>query len=128
MSDTPVIDRNTFIREWVKDLESGGYEQSRWALSRDGGFCCLGIACITGQRLGIARAAWDAGQSRADSFPGEWFYDFVDDSDNAEGPRFDDDGKAKYAVILNDEEKRDFKYIAQCIRRTYPEAFAEAKA
>jgi hypothetical protein len=31
--------------KWVAALRSGKYRQARKALTRDGGFCCLGVAC-----------------------------------------------------------------------------------
>lgn len=32
-------------KAWVKALRSGEYEQVTGRLHRDGGFCCLGVAC-----------------------------------------------------------------------------------
>jgi hypothetical protein len=32
-------------KKWVKALRSGKYKQAQYALYRDGGFCCLGVAC-----------------------------------------------------------------------------------
>lgn len=33
------------IKKFVKALRSGKYKQTVGALSKDGGFCCLGVAC-----------------------------------------------------------------------------------
>lgn len=38
--------------KWLKALESGRYKQSKHFLKRDGGYCCLGVACrITGKKF-----------------------------------------------------------------------------
>lgn len=36
---------NIIIQKWVEALRSGRYKQARQALSTEGGFCCLGVAC-----------------------------------------------------------------------------------
>ena len=68
------ITRKKFIKEWIKDLESGKYEQCLGRLS-DGsdGYCCLGVACRTGQRLGIKSAKFGQGQNMSSGVPGGWF-------------------------------------------------------
>lgn len=42
-----------FIREWVKDLRSGRYSQTQGHLCDRTGYCCLGVACLTAERLGL---------------------------------------------------------------------------
>ena len=37
--------------EWVKDLRSGEFKQAQEALQIGDGFCCLGVACKTYERL-----------------------------------------------------------------------------
>lgn len=38
-------------KEWVKDLRSGKFTQTTGSLFRDGGRCCLGVACATYERV-----------------------------------------------------------------------------
>jgi hypothetical protein len=38
----------------VEALESGQYEQGRWSLSKDGKFCCLGVACEVARANGLS--------------------------------------------------------------------------
>lgn len=82
------VSREAFVSEWCKDLRSGEYLQGKYKLSNSpattGGqrsYCCLGVACLTGQRLGIEEAAWFDGENTPQSqqgfgsaVPGSWFY------------------------------------------------------
>lgn len=34
-----------FVRDWIRALRSGSYEQGSSFLKRDGRYCCLGVAC-----------------------------------------------------------------------------------
>lgn len=36
---------NDNAKKWIEALRSGEYRQGRSALCRDGGYCCLGVAC-----------------------------------------------------------------------------------
>lgn len=37
------LDQNRL--KWIEALESGKYKQAQYYLQRQGGFCCLGVAC-----------------------------------------------------------------------------------
>jgi len=41
------------MREWVRNLRSGEYEQGRGALNVDGNFCCLGVLCQMAADQGV---------------------------------------------------------------------------
>ena len=36
-----------FKTDWINNLRSGLFEQTEGALRNDGGYCCLGVACIS---------------------------------------------------------------------------------
>lgn len=36
---------NDNAKAWVQALRSGEYQQAKGHLSKDGGYCCLGVAC-----------------------------------------------------------------------------------
>lgn len=45
------FDKKSFVRDWIKELESGKYQQTANYLRADDAYCCLGIACqLFGQR------------------------------------------------------------------------------
>ena len=118
------ITREKFVKEWVKDLRSGKFVQSRnelsTELSKDGkckyGYCCLGVACETGQRLGIIGANWNNGQLRTSELPGIWFETIV----GRRNPDVSDDkGIKRDLVYLNDIVKMNFNAIADMIERQF---------
>jgi hypothetical protein len=39
---------------WVKALRSGKYSQGRDSLQTEGGYCCLGVACVVAEKEGIS--------------------------------------------------------------------------
>ncbi len=128
------VDRNTFIREWYNDLVSGKYRQSRFQLGDNGGYCCLGIACLTGQRLGIKEAEWGINrQLETDSYPKGWFSSLIGSAATVgvlltipqyKRGRVEEQQYAN-AASLNDRYQFTFKEIAECIKYTYPDAFTE---
>lgn len=77
------INRKTFVTEWIKDLRSGRFKQCKAQLcTRDANgnasFCCLGVAAMTGRRLGIKDAYNDVStKSSRNEFPSEWFTDIM---------------------------------------------------
>ena len=80
------ITKNQFIEEWQKDLRSGNYNQGEGrlcSLEEDySKYCCLGIACLTGQRLGIEGSQWSEDtQLHASAYPGDWFLDLLGSTD-----------------------------------------------
>jgi hypothetical protein len=48
---------NENAKAWVAALRSGEYLQIKNALTDDGGYCCLGIACVVADKAGVP-AAW----------------------------------------------------------------------
>ena len=109
------ITRNQFIDEWQKDLRCGKYKQSKGCLSDSkDNYCCLGVACKTGHRLGIQEASLDTGeQDPDDAMPGDWFRDLMGSFDptvRTEGEYEDED--IEHLTTLNDEQDWDFDMIA----------------
>jgi hypothetical protein len=41
------------VKAWIKALRSGEYEQTTSALSQDGKYCCLGVACEVAIKSGL---------------------------------------------------------------------------
>ena len=114
------------LREWVKALRSGEYEQTTGALRRGDGYCCLGVACdISG--LG----EWRDKPDMAESFyvigdrPGEsatlprdvreWL-----GVESANPNLLDEHGNRHIsAAFLNDTKGYTFDQLADAIERTY---------
>ena len=107
------ITRNQFIDEWQKDLRSGKYKQSKGCLSDSkNNYCCLGVACETGHRLGIQEASLDTGeQDPDDAMPGNWFHDLMGSFD-PEVRLEDEDEDIEHLTTLNDEINWSFDMIA----------------
>lgn len=68
--------------EWADALESGEYVQGHGSLSREGKFCCLGVACELAIKNGVfvekkirpsARVLYDGNMSSAPSSVREYF-------------------------------------------------------
>jgi hypothetical protein len=93
------------VEAWCDALESGEYEQTKGALYKDGGYCCLGVArCVlTGRR-------------------GRWSgIDLTRDEQDALGIRSAVSG----LIMLNDGWgnyifRMSFDQIAEVIRREHP--------
>lgn len=115
------IDRNTFLREWVKDLRSGAYRQAKEKLcvmQKSGpSYCCLGVACLTALRMGMTvENEWEGRGTLPPNLA-----DLVGDKD----PNLrDKDGDSECASELNDNLGYSFLEIADAIERMWPEAFA----
>lgn len=102
------------LKLWVAALESGDYSQIRSQLTRDDGYCCLGVACDIAP---IGR--WHgpfyeiAGEQSSGSLPTpvrKWLGISVAEQD--------------CYIELNDEHKASFAAIAAAIRKNNPEVFA----
>lgn len=74
----PIINKRKFVENWIKDLRSGKFLQGTEQLHYpDNHYCCLGVACVTGRRMGINRAELGgpfSEQASGDGTPGEWFH------------------------------------------------------
>ena len=108
------ITRNQFITEWQKDLRSGEYHQGKGQLVEGGdNYCCLGVACETGLRLGILDASLETGdQGPNDPMPGKWFYDLFGSRDPAIDIPDDEYNNRDSLSGLNDDREWDFYQIA----------------
>lgn len=52
-------------KAWTDALRSGDYEQGRHALTSEGDYCCLGVACELAVKAGVIKPC------RADTYEGE---------------------------------------------------------
>ena len=130
-----------FIRAWAEDLETTAAPQAKGALCKKvgqrWGYCCLGRAeVVAGTKTivdnNVRKIFLDAGFHTSQAG--------VLTSNTASRIGLDNphlritpalrnkiiDGRSKaYATELNDEFKFTFREIAECIRYTWPKAFAE---
>ena len=121
------MNRNDLIRKWDAALRSGGYRQGRGSLRRNHPpdapkFSCLGVLCD------VAGVGWenDARYGRVDADGAEPYYSLpwsLSDVIGAVNPRLETGGRRIRATALNDHYGLSFTQIADCIRRTWPEAF-----
>lgn len=83
--------------DWVRALRSGKYEQWRDQLYAPGktAFCCLGVLCEVGERLGAIGT----------------FSEMLGDSISS---------APEALVRMNDKEGRDFHFIADWIEANIP--------
>ncbi len=97
-------------RQWVEALRSGEYAQCRNALSRDGGYCCLGVLCNV-----VDPSGW------GDSLYGSSFYTYKNEGDDSVPPSSlctevglgSDD--LDFLVKANDNEMWGFNKIADWV-------------
>lgn len=104
------------VMKWVKALESGRYKQGEGQLSKDGAYCCLGVAAR------INRATHDPSETnlllnvRPYANNGEHLYSLAKELGITET-------REKKLVRMNDgdafsgDKQRSFKYIAKWIRK-----------
>ena len=127
------MNKNDLIRKWDAALRSGEYRQGRGGLRynhpSDGSkFCCLGVLCdVAGEQwedtgCGATRVASSGIDSRLflpwslSKIIGNDDPDLVTEGENIGRRR-------SRATELNDTYGMSFEQIADCIRRTWPEAF-----
>lgn len=108
-----VITRNEFIDEWQKDLRSGKFKQTKGCLRYEEGYCCLGISCETGTRLGIKEAELEQDHGRfyndGDAgLPGRWFCQLF----NSHDPVVIINSYRTYLSTHNDDKNATFDDIA----------------
>lgn len=108
------------IRKWVDALRSGKYKQCTGALTKDGAFCCLGVACET--------AILDGLKIDKDGFMYDMEMDVLPNSvtlwlglGGGDDDPFLSVDKEHYcsATNWNDIERKNFEQIAEMIERTY---------
>lgn len=116
-----MITRKKFVVEWVKDLRSTNIRQGSGRLSRrsvEGQVveaCCLGIACLTGQRLGIKGSQFGEDQSCFGAWPGAWFIDLM----RTHNPQILIKSEVITCIDANDEKHYSFNEIANALEATY---------
>lgn len=49
---------NENAKKWVAALRSGRYRQTTGLLTRDGAYCCLGVACAIAEDAGLDLPNW----------------------------------------------------------------------
>lgn len=115
------ITQETYVRAWVEALESGNYTQCRHRLHGELDYCCLGIACLVGEQLGIAGS--NVRRQKNNEDPDEWFYTLIG-QDKKDDATFN----GNKAVEMNDDMRMTFPEIAEEIRAHYPQYFGCATA
>jgi hypothetical protein len=109
------IERN---REFLKDLRKNR-KKAKGALHKDGGHCCLGVACNTAKRLGLEFD--DTGCCVAPPDVRK-FYGWKDENPDLKTPW----GEDRSAAALNDGFEKlgikpmSHKRIADCFEATFP--------
>lgn len=116
------IDVKTFVREWVKDLRSGKFAQTTERLCKidDGSpqYCCLGVACVTGKRLGLTKKAFLSKDHYAYGTPDfDWFTNLFDYKSDPRLVLLN--GVKTTCTDANDKLQMNFNEIADALERTY---------
>jgi len=120
------------IKKWHDGLVSGYYQQGSGTLVKDSLYCCLGVACHLAIKDGAPLLEVDdedghgfervaANYMETDTLPPEvkeWLGIQQGDPELAT----ESDGYVT-ASSLNDEAVYNFAQIAECIVRTWPDAF-----
>jgi hypothetical protein len=100
-----------FKRKWVAALRSGKFKQAQKSLYNNGGYCCLGVACVIHAGKKIKPANDDP---RNGQLPEE-----VLSVLRTEGNfRFRREWVGGVLMEMNDHEKWSFKRIAAWIEKT----------
>src|SRR5262249_40068361 len=97
---------------------SGRFSQCTGKLHKDGGYCCLGVACMTARRLEIDDA--NEVDNPYASYPGRWFERlFMQKEGAAWNPMLSDGNVSHCASNWNDERGADFNKIADMLEANY---------
>lgn len=114
-------DKNQLIRDWYAALKSGKYKQGHKTMRKDDVFCCLGVITDIAEiepKYKTGAYPWDAGIVAS----------LIDYNPYLRIPSFlkhrVSDFESRPAAVLNDDYRFTFDEIADCIRATWPEAFA----
>ena len=116
------IDKKTFVREWIKDLRSGKFKQTQRQLCKKVNgtptYCCLGVACVTGKRLGLSKKAFDHNTEHGSGSPKHaWFMNLFDGNTNPE--IILPDKTSTNCMAANDNLGLSFLQIADGLERKY---------
>ena len=105
------MDTKEFTIEWCKDLRSGQYKQGIGCLrTRDGKYCCLGVARETAKRLGI-----NTNEADSDWWPGSWFHDIFGTCN----PLITIKDRSIECTCANDDYEYSFSVIADALENKY---------
>lgn len=123
------ITRKKFVQEWVKALRSGYYRQTQGQLSsrysNEHGhyqYCCLGVACLVGQKLKIPGASFKgkaSDQPRCTGVPGKWFKKIMGSEDPEISIKLNEKSKMVYCSDANDGYELKFSKIADALEEKY---------
>lgn len=103
--------------KWVKALRSGEYEQTVETLQDAGGYCCLGVLCRVGEKLGVTV------DSEYNELGGDTLEDQPDILEwsglkSTQGS-FGSSGVLTALTALNDNENYDFNKLADTIEENW---------
>lgn len=87
------------LTDWVKALESGGYQQTTGGLYNNGKYCCIGVL------------------SEVCSIDPEYSDDAYVIAEEVSGFSYNGGDNSDFFWIMNDREKKTFTEIAQVIRK-----------
>lgn len=111
------ISKKMFVKEWIKDLRSGKFKQKTGCLSDGKGkYCCLGVAQITAQRLGIVKDAFDGECDINDGSPKRQFWIKYFGTRN---PEVSYKNAKTDLISMNDSLHCSFKTIADSLEKTF---------
>jgi len=119
-------------QDWIDALESGQYEQGKFALKNNNEFCCLGVLCDLFVKEGIGE--WEEDVNTNDDvefiYEGVTFRGTIPSSiytkfglDTSIGDDTDTYVTLlNYLVTMNDVDGRSFKEIAEVIKEKLPDS------
>jgi hypothetical protein len=127
-------DSRRFVQEWVKDLESGKYGQTKRQLSlktraKHYDYCCLGVGCLTQKRLYGESATIKASPktwrilSGPVPYPLDPKQNILRDLTDRQFMLDSEGGYGAKLYRLNDHLEKSFKEIAQMVRENLPVVF-----
>jgi hypothetical protein len=112
--------------KWLRALESGEYKQARRALQKNGGFCCLGVACdLFAKKVKAYIHTYEDGSVDYVDLPPAVRDHLGMRTTNGMYGFADTDGPVLDLMHLNDAKRWSFKQIAAFIRKNANKLFVE---